>query len=52
MFERRWMLPKITHITTVSGGSTLGAHLVLNWDHYCGTPEQFDEAAGETIRFC
>ena len=45
------VLPKITHITTVSGGSILGAHLVLNWDRYCGTPEQFDDAAAEIIRF-
>ena len=30
---------KITHITTVSGGSILGAHLGLNWDRHCGTPE-------------
>ena len=45
------VLPKITHITTVSGGSILGAHLVLNWDRYCGTQEQFDEAAAEIIRF-
>ena len=45
------VLPKITHITTVSGGSILGAHLALNWDRYSGTPEQFDEAAAEIIRF-
>ena len=45
------VLPKITHITTVSGGSILGAHLALNWERYCGTPEQFDEVAAEIIRF-
>lgn len=45
------VLPKITHITTVSGGSILGAHLVLNWDRYCGTEEEFDEAAKEIFRF-
>ena len=45
------VLPRITHITTVSGGSILGAHLALNWDRYCGEPEQFDEAAAEIIRF-
>ncbi len=45
------VLPKITHLTTVSGGSILGAHLVLNWDRYCGTPAQFQEAADEIIRF-
>lgn len=45
------VLPRITHITTVSGGSVLGAHMALNWDRYCGTPEEFDEAAAEIIRF-
>lgn len=45
------VLPKITHITTVSGGSVIGAHLALNWERYCGTNEQFDEAAAEIIRF-
>ena len=45
------VLSKITHITTVSGGSILGAHLVSNWDRYSGTPEEFDEAAAEIIRF-
>ena len=44
-------LAKISHITTVSGGSVLGAHLALNWDRYAGTDEQFDEAAAEVIRF-
>ena len=38
------ILPRVTHITAVSGGSILGAHLALNWDRYCGTPEQFDSA--------
>ena len=45
------VLPKITHITTVSGGSVLGAHLALNWEQYCGTPEEFDKAAAQIIRF-
>ena len=31
------ILPNITHITTVSGGSVLGAHLALNWEAYCGS---------------
>ena len=45
------VLPRITHITTVSGGSIVGAHLALNWDRYCGATEQFNEAAAEIIRF-
>lgn len=45
------MLPNVTHITSVSGGSILGAHLVLNWSRYTGTPEEFDSAAAEILRF-
>jgi predicted acylesterase/phospholipase RssA len=45
------ILPKITHITCVSGGSVTGAHLVLNWDRYCGSDSEFDRAASEVIRF-
>ncbi|MFV2067411.1 MAG: patatin-like phospholipase family protein [Pirellulales bacterium] len=45
------ILPKITHMTTVSGGSIIGAHLALNWDRYCGADDEFDQAAAELIRF-
>lgn len=45
------ILPKITHITSVSGGSILGAHLVLNWDRYCGSDEEFQQAADELLDF-
>ena len=45
------ILPKITHITAVSGGSILGAHLALNWDRYCGPANDFEEVANEIIRF-
>ncbi len=45
------ILPKISHITTVSGGSILGAHLALNWDRYTGSSRDFDEAAEELINF-
>ena len=45
------LLRNVTHITSVSGGSILGAHLALNWDRYCGTTEQFETAAQELIRF-
>jgi len=39
------ILSKITHITAVSGGSILGAHVALNWDKYTGSPEEFDKVA-------
>lgn len=45
------ILPKVTHITSVSGGSVIGAHLALNWDRYCGTEAEFDGVAGELLRF-
>jgi len=45
------ILPKITHMTTVSGGSILGAHLALNWEKYCGSPVEFEEAADQIVRF-
>ena len=45
------VLQKVTHINTVSGGSILGAHLVLNWDRYCGSEEEFDAASREILDF-
>ncbi|MCG8584284.1 MAG: patatin-like phospholipase family protein [Pirellulales bacterium] len=45
------VLPKISHITSVSGGSVTGAHLALNWERYCGSDSEFNAAASEVIRF-
>jgi predicted acylesterase/phospholipase RssA len=45
------ILPAVTHITSVSGGSILAAHLVLNWQRYTGSLKEFDDAAAEVIRF-
>jgi predicted acylesterase/phospholipase RssA len=45
------LLSQVSHITSVSGGSVLAAHLVLNWDRYCGSAEQFDAAARELLDF-
>ncbi len=45
------ILPLITHITAVSGGSILAAHLVQNWDRYTGTDDQFEAVAGEIVDF-
>ncbi len=44
-------LGAVTDIAAVSGGSILAAHLVLNWDRYCGSDAAFTEAAAELIRF-
>src|SRR5205809_5538226 len=45
------ILSKVAHITSVSGGSIIAAHLVLNWDRYNGSPNEFDAAAAELLSF-
>src|SRR4030095_1419887 len=44
------ILPSVTHITSVSGGMILAAHLVLNWEAYNDSLAEFDAAAAELIR--
>lgn len=45
------ILKNVTHITAVSGGSIIAAHLVLNWDRYTGSTGDFDAAASELLAF-
>ena len=45
------ILPNVTHITSVSGGSILAAHLVLNWNRYNGSDSEFDAVASQLIDF-
>jgi predicted acylesterase/phospholipase RssA len=45
------ILPRVTHICSVSGGSVVAAHLVLNWNRYNGSPGEFDAAASELLSF-
>ena len=45
------ILNQVSHITSVSGGSVLAAHLVLNWDRYNGSPSEFDTVASEFLAF-
>src|SRR5262249_4573445 len=45
------ILPQVTHITSVSGGSIIAAHLVLNWDLYTGSAKEFDQAASKLLAF-
>src|SRR5689334_5564195 len=45
------ILPMVTHITSVSGGSIMAAHLVLHWKRYTGTEAEFDEVAAELVSF-
>ena len=43
------ILSQVTHITSVSGGSIFAAHLMLNWERYNGSPNEFDAAASELL---
>lgn len=45
------ILPHVTHITAVSGGSIFAAHLGLNWGRYNGSTREFDAAASELLAF-
>jgi predicted acylesterase/phospholipase RssA len=45
------ILSQVTHITSVSGGSVIAAHLALNWNRYNGSAEDFDAAASEFLSF-
>ena len=44
------LLPQVKAISSVSGGSVLGAHMVQNWEKYTGTQEEFAEVADRVIR--
>jgi predicted acylesterase/phospholipase RssA len=45
------LIQNVNQITSVSGGSVVAAHMVLNWDRYCGSDEEFDQVSGDLIRF-
>jgi len=45
------LLSQVTHITSVSGGSVFAAHLVLNWDLYNGSSNDFEAAASKLLSF-
>src|SRR6185503_11081871 len=45
------ILRDVTHITSVSGGSIIAAHLALHWDRYNGSESDFDTAAAELLAF-
>jgi predicted acylesterase/phospholipase RssA len=44
-------LSQVTHITSVSGGSIMAAHLALNWERYTGSTKEFDQAASQLLDF-
>src|SRR3954467_10845419 len=43
------ILPNVSHITSVSGGSIIAAHLCLNWERYTASAAEFDKAAAELV---
>ena len=45
------ILPRVSQITAVSGGSIIAAHLCLNWGRYNGSPSEFEAAAAELLAF-
>ena len=45
------LLPYLTHVFSVSGGSIMAAHLALHWPQYLGDEAEFANAAAELIAF-
>src|SRR5262249_13659980 len=45
------ILSQVTHISAVSGGSIMAAHMTFNWERYNGSLNEFDDAASELIDF-
>lgn len=45
------LLERVQFISGVSGGGILAAHLGMNWSRYTATPEEFEAAANEIVRF-
>jgi predicted acylesterase/phospholipase RssA len=45
------ILKDVSHITAVSGGSIIAAHLALNWNRYNASAREFDAAASELLAF-
>jgi predicted acylesterase/phospholipase RssA len=50
LFEVGGLKP-VKLVSAVSGGSVLAAHLILNWEKYKGSKEDFDAAAREVLDF-
>jgi predicted acylesterase/phospholipase RssA len=44
-------LESVKLVSSVSGGSILAAHLILNWKKYKGPKEDFDAAARDVLNF-
>jgi predicted acylesterase/phospholipase RssA len=52
LLRRARILPQITHVVSVSGGSIVAAHVALNWDAYSGQDDQkFEKAVRRLTEF-
>lgn len=53
-FAESGLLPSVTQVCSVSGGSVLAAHLLLNWPEYCPvggfSSDAFDRACAPIMR--
>ena len=45
------LISRVSHITSVSGGSIAAAHFVLNWNRHTGSEQNFEHAAEELLNF-
>jgi predicted acylesterase/phospholipase RssA len=45
------LLKQVKLVSAVSGGSIFAAHLILNWERYNGSKEDFEAAAREVLDF-
>jgi predicted acylesterase/phospholipase RssA len=49
--QRSNLLGRVSHIFSVSGGSIVAAHLVLNWSKYCGDSNAFAKVVRHLYKF-
>lgn len=45
------LLRQVKLVSAVSGGSIFAAHLILNWERYTGSKEDFEAVAREVLNF-
>ena len=49
--RKRNLLDRVSHIFSVSGGSIVAAHVVLNWSKYCGDSNAFADVERKLCKF-
>ncbi len=50
LFEAK-LLPSVSIVSAVSGGSVLASHLILHWDKYTDSGESFSKISADVITF-